>query len=194
MTDQPDSQNCPECGLHVRECSALAKARMAAEEWLRDGGISFLEARAAVARLIPERKPDSREVERVARAITKSLRDDCISYDGTCFATVDDAAGRDGVWAAEVDGEFNVLQIARAVIATTGARVAKLEAALAFIADMPDPGHEKERSADFYRIHAAQLKQVAAKAIGRETVSQEAMDWAETQASEIAAARAALDR
>ena len=32
--------------------------------------------------------------------------------------------------AAEVDGEFNVLQIARAVIATTGARVAELEAAL----------------------------------------------------------------
>src|SRR5690606_18458136 len=57
--------------------------------------------------------------------------------------------------------------------------LARLRGALAFIADTPDPGEEKERSATFYRIHAGMLKQVAAKGLGRETVSQEAMDWAE---------------
>lgn len=54
--------------------------------------------------------------------------------------------------------------------------------ALEFIADLPDPGEEQERSATFYRIHAAQLKQVAAKALGRQIVSQEALDWAAASA------------
>lgn len=51
--------------------------------------------------------------------------------------------------------------------------------ALEFIADLPDPGAEKDRSATFYRVHAAMLKQVAAKALGRQIVSQESLDWAE---------------
>ena len=55
--------------------------------------------------------------------------------------------------------------------------------ALEFIADAPDPGASKERSATFYRVHAAMLKQAAAKALGRETVSQEAFDWAEEWAN-----------
>lgn len=58
------------------------------------------------------------------------------------------------------------------------ARVEELERAHQFIADMPDPGEEKDRTALFYRIHAAQLKQISAKALGRETVSPEAMEWA----------------
>jgi len=62
--------------------------------------------------------------------------------------------------------------------AASEARIAELEGALAFIADAPDPGADKERSAMFYRVHAAMLKQIAAKALGRQIVSAEAMEWA----------------
>lgn len=48
--------------------------------------------------------------------------------------------------------------------------------ALELIADMPDPGEKRDRSASYYRIHAAMLKQVAARALGRETVSPKAME------------------
>ncbi len=74
------------------------------------------------------------------------------------------------------------------------ARIAVLEGALEFIADSPDPGEEKERSATFYRIHAAMLKQAAAKALGRQTVSDEAMQWAEEwwNSAEGIAARSTL--
>jgi hypothetical protein len=58
------------------------------------------------------------------------------------------------------------------------AQLAEAREALGFIADMDDPGSEKERSATFYRIHAAMLKQAAAKALGRKVVSDEAMKWA----------------
>ena len=56
---------------------------------------------------------------------------------------------------------------------------AALRRALEDIADLPDPGAEQERTATFYRIHIAMLKQIAAKGLGRQIVSQEAFDWAE---------------
>jgi hypothetical protein len=70
--------------------------------------------------------------------------------------------------------------------------VARLREALEFLADLPDPGAENERSATFYRVHAANLKQIAAKALGRQTVSDEALAWAESAMPEIEAFRTAL--
>ena len=74
------------------------------------------------------------------------------------------------------------------------ARVVRLEEHLTCIADLPDPGEETERSATFYRIHIGHLKQIAAKGLGRQTVSDEAMAWACSPEviAEIEAARAAL--
>lgn len=65
-----------------------------------------------------------------------------------------------------------------ATIAGLERKLVGLEGHLEFIADMPDPSEEQERSATYYRVHLACLKQVAAKALGRQTVSQEAMDAA----------------
>lgn len=62
---------------------------------------------------------------------------------------------------------------------TASGDIAVLRTALENIADLPDPGAEQERTATFYRIHIAMLKQIAAKALGRQIVSQEALDWAE---------------
>lgn len=75
------------------------------------------------------------------------------------------------------------------------ARVKELEETLEFIADFPDPGQEQERSATFYRVHAAFIKQIAAKAIGRKVVSDEAMKWAEDwwNSEEAKEARKALE-
>jgi DNA primase large subunit len=95
------------------------------------------------------------------------------------------------IYPTEVRAAASVLA---ARIAELQARIERLKGALEFIADTPDPGEEKERTATFYRVHAAMLKQVAAKAIGRQTVSQEALDWAESVYAEIEAARAALGR
>ena len=56
-------------------------------------------------------------------------------------------------------------------------RIEALEKALEMIADLPDPGEEKERTSTFYRIHIGALKQIAAKAIGRQVVSDAALEW-----------------
>lgn len=55
---------------------------------------------------------------------------------------------------------------------------ARMRKALEFIAEMPDPGEEKERTALFYRMYAGMLQKVAAKGLGRQVVSDEAMAWA----------------
>ena len=67
----------------------------------------------------------------------------------------------------------------RAAEQAKDAQIAELVEALEVIADIPDPGEGQERSATFYRIHAAMIKQIAANALGRKTVSDEAMQWAE---------------
>lgn len=80
----------------------------------------------------------------------------------------------------EDDAPFKAADILRS---RPDAGAEAMRSALEFIADAPDPGAEQERSATFYRLHAGMLKQVAAKALGRETVSPEAMAWADEWAN-----------
>lgn len=63
-------------------------------------------------------------------------------------------------------------------IEALAAKNAQWREALEFISGLPDPGADRERSSTFYRAHAAQLKQIAAKALGKQTMSQEVLDWA----------------
>jgi hypothetical protein len=53
----------------------------------------------------------------VARALSVALKENCVSQDGTCYAFADDTVAYDGDIAAEVDGEFSLLVLARAAIA-----------------------------------------------------------------------------
>ncbi len=56
-------------------------------------------------------------VERVAAAIAQALRDDCVHL-GKSYAVVDSGiCWQDGTWGAEVDGEIDLLPLARAAIA-----------------------------------------------------------------------------
>jgi hypothetical protein len=47
---------CPYCGLPGAECNAWVRAREAAEDWLRADGYSGLEAKEAVAALVPDHR------------------------------------------------------------------------------------------------------------------------------------------
>ena len=74
---------------------------------------------------------DNALVERIARALRDALRASCRNHDGSCYATVDESYGTDGVWAAEVDGEINLCELAAALLPVIEAeRVAATNAIL----------------------------------------------------------------
>ena len=57
--------------------------------------------------------------EAVARAAVKELREQCIDMNGNCYAYVADGpCPYEGGWPVEVDGEFDLLELIDAAIAT----------------------------------------------------------------------------
>lgn len=46
------TERCPECGLPLIECNAMAIARLEAETYMREHGYTGLQAREAATRLI----------------------------------------------------------------------------------------------------------------------------------------------
>lgn len=57
------------------------------------------------------------QVERVVRAMAEALREYCTDADGRCYATIDSRiCPQEGMWGAEVDGEIDLIPLAKAAI------------------------------------------------------------------------------